>query len=210
VSLIDVSVLVKPGTPEWPGDAPYACGWTATRAQGAAVNLSVITMSPHVGTHADAPLHVEDGLEASDALPLETFLGRTWVCTVPEGSTTVDLSVLRTLPRAGPLERLLLRTGCTVAVGAFPKRWPVLTVRAVRALLGRGLRLLGVDTPSVDDRESKRLDVHHVLFAGGAYNVENLDLRHVPDGEYDLFALPIRLGSLDAAPVRAALRRVRI
>jgi arylformamidase len=73
-------------------------------------------------------------------------------------------------------------------------------------LLGRGLVLLGVDTPSVDGRHSKTLDVHKALFGGGAFNLENLDLRAAPDGEYDLVAYPLLLQDLDAAPVRAVLR----
>jgi len=58
----------------------------------------------------------------------------------------------------------------------------------------------------VDARESKGLAVHHRLFAGGAYVVENLDLSAVPAGRYELVALPLRLAGLDAAPLRAALR----
>ena len=64
---------------------------------------------------------------------------------------------------------------------------------------------MGVDAPSVDDRDSKTLDVHQALFSGGAYVLENLDLRGVAEGRYDLIALPQRLGGLDAAPVRAVL-----
>jgi arylformamidase len=73
-------------------------------------------------------------------------------------------------------------------------------------LVKRGLRLLGVDAPSVDERESKSLDVHHALFDGGAWVLENLDLRAVRAGSYELMALPQRLDGLDAAPVRALLR----
>jgi arylformamidase len=79
----------------------------------------------------------------------------------------------------------------------------------VKTLLGRGLRLLGVDAPSVDPRESKSLPVHHMLFSGNAYILENLDLRRVPPGPYELIALPLKLMALDAAPVRAVLRESR-
>ena len=81
-----------------------------------------------------------------------------------------------------------------------------MSVAAIRVLLERGLVLLGVDTPSVDARHSKTLDVHHALFGGGAFNLESLDLRGVDDGEYELVAYPILLHGLDAAPVRAVLR----
>jgi arylformamidase len=204
--LRDISIAVKPGTPEWPGDTPFSCTWAWQMARGASVNVSSFTTSPHVGTHADAPLHVRDGWPASHELPLGAFMGPAVVCTAPAGATTLELGDLGSLPPEGNVERLLLRTGCSIAGGSFPERWPVLTVGAVRALLRRGLRLLGVDAPSMDARDSTSLAVHRALFEGGAYNLENLDLRGVEDGAYELIALPLLLEGLDAAPVRALLR----
>lgn len=204
-TLRDISIPLAPGTPEWPGDTPFSCGWTWSIALGASVNVSVLTTSPHVGTHADAPLHVRDGWPAADALPLSAFAGPARVLTVPAEARPLELVDLRGLPN-GPVERLLLRTACSIANGTFPAGWPALTPAAVRALLARGLRLLGVDAPSVDLRESTALETHHALFAGGGYNLENLDLRGVADGTYELVALPLKVAGADAAPVRAALR----
>ena len=203
--LLDITILLGTGTPEWPGDTPYDCRWTSALAQGASVNLSSITMSPHVGTHADAPLHVRDEWPAADALPLHAFAGPCRVVDVSGHQGTIAYEQLA-LPERGHLPRLLLKTGCTIASHAFPRTWPVLATDCVDALLRRGLLLLGVDAPSVDARESTSLDVHHRLFAGGAYILENLALSAIAPGEYELLALPMRLAGLDAAPVRAALR----
>ena len=203
--LYDVSVAVRVGTPEWPGDAPFDCGWTTRIADGASVNLSSISGSPHVGTHADAPLHVHDGWPASEALPLGAFLGEALVLDV-SGADAGPLPLAADDPRLRGIDRLLLRTGRTIAAGRFPDAWPVLTTAMADALARRGVRLVGVDAPSVDERESKSLEVHRALFAGGAYVLENLDLREVPEGRYELIALPQRLVGLDAAPVRAVLR----
>jgi len=192
----DISIALGPGTPEWPGDTPYSCRWTQQLARGDTVNLSAVTTSPHVGTHADAPLHVQDGWPPSDALPVGVFAGPAVVCSLDRLDTLSDRRV----------ERLLLHTGASIAGGAFPADWPALTVRQIEALLAQGLRLLGVDAPSVDARHSTALEVHHALFAGGGYNLENLDLHDVRDGDYDLVALPLKVIGLDAAPVRAALR----
>jgi arylformamidase len=203
--LHDVSVVVRVGTPEWPGDAPFECGWTTRIAEGASVNLSRVGGSPHVGTHADAPLHVHDGWPASDSLPLEAFLGDALVLDVsdaPAGPLPLDVGD----PRLAGVERLLLRTGRCIADGSFPPDWPVLDSGGAARLAERGLRLLGVDAPSVDARHSTRLEVHHALFGGGAFVLENLDLRGVREGRYELIALPQRLAALDAAPVRAVLR----
>jgi arylformamidase len=205
--LHDISVLVRVGTPEWPGDVAYSCGWTCRLADGASVNLSHVTASPHVGTHADAPLHVRDDWPASDALPLDAFVGPALVVDVSDAADGV-LGLDPDDPRLRGCERLLLRTGRTIAAGGFPAGWPVLAARTAAALAARGVQLVGVDAPSVDERESKSLQVHHALFGGGAYVLENLDLRDVEPGGYDLIALPQRLAGLDAAPVRAVLRRL--
>ncbi len=203
--LYDISVLLRPGTPEWPGDSPFDCRWTCRIREGSSVNLSMIAGSPHVGTHADAPLHVHEQWPASDALPLHPFAGPCTVLDVSSRAGPISLAQLG-LDDDAPVDRLLLHTGRSIAVGVFPREWPVLTTSCVDALLRRGLMLLAVDCPSVDERESKGLDVHHRVFAGGAFVIENLDLSAVPPGRYELLALPLRLGGLDAAPLRAALR----
>lgn len=174
-------------------------------AQGSSVNVSCLSGSPHVGTHADAPLHVRDGAAGSHTLPLAAFNGVAWVCDVQRLRGDLTLSRLE-LPSI-PIERLLLRTGASIAHGSFPEVWPSLGAEALAALLDRGLRLLAVDAPSVDERESKDLRNHHRLFDRGACILENLDLRDIDAGPYDLRALPVRYHGLDAAPVRALLRR---
>ncbi|HEX8849992.1 MAG TPA: cyclase family protein [Gemmatimonadaceae bacterium] len=203
MTLHDISVLTSVGTPEWPGDTPFTCGWSARIADGSSVNLTTITASPHVGTHADAPLHVRDGAAAAETLPLAAFLGPALVLDVQGEPRDLDEDLVARVP-AG-VERLLLRTGASIAGGSFPADWPALSSDAARALTRRGVRLLGVDAPSVDRRESKTLEVHHALFDGGACVLENLDLRGVAEGDYELLALPLRWAGVDAAPVRAVL-----
>ena len=201
----DISIALREGTPEWPGDTPYACRWASQIAKGESVNVSAVIGSPHVGTHADAPLHVRDGWPGSHELPLDAFVGPAAVVDVTAFSGVIETDALAFDPSVQG-ERLLLRTGRTIAGGQFPADWPTLSEACVRDLLGMGLRLLGVDAPSVDPRESKTLPVHHMLFSGNAYILENLDLRRVPPGTYELIALPLKLMALDAAPVRAVLR----
>ena len=204
--LHDISVAVREGTPEWPGDTPFACGWPWRMADGASVNVSAITMSPHVGTHADAPLHVRDGWPGADALPLDAFVGPARVLDVSDADGALELEALAARGELAGVARLLLRTGRTIAGGRFPDAWPALTERCAAALAAGGLLLLGVDCPSVDERESKTLAVHRALFGGGAYVLENLDLGAVAPGDYELLAPPLKLEALDAAPCRAVLR----
>lgn len=205
--LIDISVALREGTPEWPGDTAYSCRWTWQVSRGDSVNVSSTCGSPHVGTHADAPFHIDASWPRVDALPLEAFLGRASVIDVRGRQGPMEQSALGGGVIAGG--RLLLRTGCTIADGVFPAEWPWLSSSCVAALLAGGLRLLGVDAPSVDGRDSRSLEVHRALFGGGAMVLENLDLRGAPPGDYELVAAPLRLVGLDAAPVRAVLRALR-
>lgn len=210
-ALIDASVPLRAGTPEWPGDTPFACGWTARIADGASVNLSAVTLSPHVGTHADAPLHVRDGWPASDALPAGAFVGEAVVVDVSGAEGELSYTALagaaawQGVALAGAA-RVLVRTNRTIAGGTFPAAWPWLSAECVAALAAGGLVLLGVDAPSVDGRTSTTLDTHRALFGAGAYNLENLDLRAATPGRYELLAAPLSVVGLDGAPVRALLR----
>jgi arylformamidase len=173
------------------------------------VNLGVITTSPHVGTHADAPMHVESEWRASESLPADVFVGECVVIALPTDHPIADdvsVSTLAVLLGDARVTRVLLRTGYSIAGGRFPDDWPALTIDAAEWLLARGVRLWGSDAPSADRRTSQTLPVHHALFEGGAYVLENLRLNDVAPGRYELLAQPLAVHGADAAPVRAMLR----
>lgn len=203
--LMDITVPVSPATPEWPGDTPFSWNWVLEIASGGSVNASRINTSPHVGTHADAPLHVREHAAHAYELPLEHFAGRALVLGIEGDVRDVTWEEIEgRLPEAP--QRLLIRTGMSIADGTFPDDWPALDANCVHQLQARGLRLLGTDAPSVDRRHSKELATHHAIFDGGAFNLENLQLAGVRDGWYELIAFPAAFNGLDAAPVRAVLR----
>lgn len=206
--LHDISVTLAAATPAWPGDTPFSCGWAWDMSQGASVNVSRWVTSPHVGTHADAPLHVLRDGAGADALPLSAFIGEAQVVDVAHADGPITLDALRAAGWHPGTVRLILRTHRTTASGEFPACWPSLDPEAAKALVRDGLRLLAVDCPSVDDRESKDLAVHQAIFGGGAYVLENLDLRGVLPGDYELIAFPLKVDCCDAAPVRAFVRRL--
>ena len=208
MSIRDISIAMSPATPEWPGDTPFGCTWAWRMARGDSVNVSAISTSPHVGTHADAPLHVHDEWPGAEELPLDAFHGPAVVRSVPTDRDVLELADLGDLPSMS-IERLLLRTDCSIAGGAFPERWPALSPAAIDALVERGLRLLGTDAPSVDPRTSTQLAAHHALFRAGACILENLDLHAVANGTWELTAYPVKIAGADAAPVRAVLRELR-
>jgi arylformamidase len=139
---------------------------------------------------------------------LDAFYGPAIVVDVSSLTKEIEMEDLEKIQSLPVVERLLLRTGRTIASGAFPEDWPTLSEACVRTLLGRGLRLLGVDSPSVDPRDSKNLPVHNMIFSGNGAILENLDLRRVTPTMYELIAFPLKLMALDAAPVRAVLRQI--
>lgn len=209
--LYDISIPLSAGTPEWPGDHRFECGWTCRIEREDSVNLAAITTSFHVGTHADAPVHVHSAWPASQGLELDAFMGPVRVIALPpQHDVTHDVDVEQLVDLLGGIvpPRLLLRTGESVAGGAFPTDWACLSPTAAAWLVHQGLRLWGVDAPSVDRRESKTLPVHHALLGHNAFVLENLDLRDVPVGLYELIAPPLAVEGADAAPVRALLRGI--
>jgi arylformamidase len=203
--VIDISVTLSPGTPVWPGDTPFSCLWTWEMSRGSSVNVSAITSSPHAGTHADTPLHVTRDAAGSESLSLEPFRGPAVVVDVSGVENQIEIADLDSRTGTSIVTRLLLKTGRSIATGAFPARWPQLSVECASELTRRGVLLVGMDCPSVDDIDSKTLDVHHALLDHGVCVLENLDLRAVDAGEYVLDALPMKIAGLDAAPVRAVL-----
>lgn len=201
---LDISQPVTPATAAWPDDEPFSCGWTATIAGGASVNVGWTRGSAHVGTHVDAPYHFDEGGRRVGELPLDAFVGPARVIDAV-GRDALDASLFAGLDLAAA-PRVLVKTRERADPTRFEKRFPVLTPDAV-ALLGRsGVRLVGVDQASVDPWDSKDLAVHHALAKAGIVNVENLALDGVRAGRYELLAAPVKWVEMDAAPLRALLR----
>ena len=209
MTIWDISPTVSPDAPIFPGDEPYAVRETAALGPGCPVNLTALTLSPHIGAHVDAPFHFSaDGADAA-SLPLEPFLG---VCRVVHLIADVaDRLVTPTDLEAalgdvlGIPARILVRTRHE-ALTVWRNDFTAFDAEAIRWLAGRGVTLVGIDTPSVDPAESKDLPAHQALRETGIVNLENLVLDGVPAGDYELIALPLKLAGACASPVRAILR----
>jgi arylformamidase len=203
--IIDISQPILPATAVWPGDTPFTLSWTLSRKDGASVNLSAITLSPHTGTHADAPLHIGDDGSGAGELDLAAFMGPARViAAVPDARGLIPPSAFDGLDVASR-PRVLIKTGTGGDGRAWPAGFAGLSPEAARRLVEEGARLVGLDTPSVDPEASTTLDAHHILLEGGLVWLESLMLAHVDPGSYELIALPLRLVGCDASPVRAVL-----
>jgi arylformamidase len=204
--LWDISPTVAPDAPIFPGDAPYRLDWTARLSPGCPVNLSAITMSPHVGAHADAPLHYANGERDIADVPLDAYLGRCRVIHALGAAPLISVEHLQHAAHDLP-PRVLVRC-CERADTEWNEHFTAFAPEAIAWLAARGVRLIGIDTPSVDPASSKSLDSHHQLLQLDLRVLENLVLDEVPAGDYELIALPLKLQGACASPVRAILREL--
>ena len=70
-SLWDISPSVSTRAPVFPGDTPFQVLWNERINDGGVANISTIHMSPHVGAHVDAPMHLDSGaVDAQAAAPM--------------------------------------------------------------------------------------------------------------------------------------------
>ena len=208
--LYDISRALRHDLAPWPGDTPFDYRLTWRMADGASVNVGALTMSTHNGTHADAPLHYLAAGSSLDVLDLAVFAGPAFVLDVSAAGPSIEREHLSTAAvhlRNG-VSRLLLKTGAWPDDAVFPQRIPTLAPDVPAWLASLGVRLLGLDVPSVDAIDSQALPIHHALGAAAIFILESLDLSAIQEGLYELIALPLKIAGADAAPVRAILREL--
>lgn len=205
-SWIDISVPVRPGMPQWPGDPPVEVERVQDQAKGDEATVSRLSMSVHAGTHLDAPLHYFEGQASIETLPLDATVGPARVL----GIGSDDPVRPEDLERFGiqPGERVLLRTRNSDHVwktDSFVEDFVFLTPAAARYLAERRPRCVGVDYLSVGGFGPDGARTHQALLGAGVWIIEGLDLSGVEPGTYDLVCLPLRLRDAEGAPARAAL-----
>jgi arylformamidase len=208
--IIDISQPVTSTSACFPGDVPFSRKITLTYEDSKVVNLSAMTLSPHVGTHADAPSHIEGSFDEHGAMigavPLGGYLGPAEVVDLAPLDAAIEPKHLnKLLERTTLPERLLFRTQNSIRYHVFEEEYAYFSVAAVDELGKRGVKLMGLDTPSVDHVRSKNLEAHHALQSHSIVWLENLDLTNVKPGRYFLIALPLKFMELEASPVRAVL-----
>ena len=193
------------GAPVFPGDTPYRQRWAASIGPGCPVNVSEITLSPHVGAHADAPLHYDaDGATIGD-VDLSPFLGTCRVIHAIARGPLIEWAHIEHAVADLP-PRVLVRTYQRAPVDRWDGALAAYAPATIERLAALGVKLVGIDTASIDPADSKTLDSHQVIRRLNLRVLENLVLDDVPEGDYELIALPLKLVSADASPVRAILR----
>ncbi|ABO68514.1 arylformamidase [Geobacillus thermodenitrificans] len=203
---IDISQRLDEHIPVWPGDTPFSYRTRWNKAESGSVNVGQITMSTHTGTHIDAPFHFDNEGKRVIDLDLNIYIGPARVIHL-SNPKKIGIDELQTIDLHG-VTRLLIYTGAWTNRTTFPETIPYIDPPLAPYLKKYGVRLIGIDLPSVDPLTSKQLPAHHELHRCGIHILEGLVLDHVSPGDYELAALPLPLVNADGSPVRAALRKM--
>jgi len=206
MTLIDISPSLRVGMGVFPGDAAFIVSQTFAIGPDCPVNVASIAMSTHCGAHVDAPLHYDATGASIDTLNLADFIGPARVIDARGTGALCGYEEIASALEGAP-PRLLLRLMDRGNELAWPTGFRALAPETVERLALRGIRLIDVDVPSIDPETSKDLPSHMACRRHDLRIVENLVLADVAPGDYELIALPLKLRGLDAAPVRAVLRR---
>ncbi len=208
MTIYDISRTLNAALAPWPGDTPFGLTPVLRRQDGHSVNLTTITSSAHIGTHMDAPHHFADNAATVETLDLRIYWGLAQVVTVtktagpllPADLAGIDLALA---------PRLLVHSQ---ASHLDPTRFPdgfIYPSPELAAYLGQqGIILFGSDAPSMDEANSKEMPGHNALLQHGIAILEGLNLASVPDGVYELTALPLKIAGGDGSPIRAALKTI--
>lgn len=203
--LIDITPVIDESIAVWPGDTPYARTVNLDMAGGGNLTLSDVRTTVHVGAHADAPSHYSASGEDIATRGLHYYLGSCVVLHV-ENARGRRISPKDLEGKRIDATRVLLRTETFPDPRAWNDDFASLSPELVDWLHAMGVITIGIDTPSVDPFDDKELEAHQALLRHDMANLEGLVLTGVPEGQYELIALPLRLAGADGSPVRAVLR----
>ena len=209
--IIDISQRISSEIAVWPGDTRFDSFWVMRMANNDSVNVGSVTMSLHTGSHADAPYHFDDTGASIAECDLSAYIGPALLVDLTDGmgvenGFAITEKLLRPL-LSEKIERLLVKTG-TGNMTTFPEKFAHFSANAARLLADSEIRLVGIDTPSVDFVDSKELEAHLIFGKANICILENLALEHVSAAKYELIALPLKLAGMDASPIRAILRTI--
>ena len=204
----DISQVLWPEMPMWPGEAPLALYRSASISAQCPVNVGVIETPLHAGTHADAPFHYDAKGLASAECDLGPYVGPCILLDVRDAKDRVEPGDIDWLALTGA-ERVIFRTYDRFPADRWDPDFTAIAPAVIARLREAGVRLVGTDAASLDPQQSKTMDAHYEIQAGNMRILEGLFLDDVPAGRYELIALPLKIAKADASPVRAILREIQ-
>ena len=204
----DITVPIRSAMPVYEGDPGVKIDPWSAFAKGDSSNVSMLSFGAHTGTHVDAPAHFVEGARRIDALSLDVLIGPARVLRVPDDLNEIDPEFINRGDLSG-VERVLFHTrNSTFWNEGFRKDFTHLLPEAAQLLVDRGIKLVGTDYLSIEKFHSGHHRTHLTLLSNNVVIVEGLNLSEVPEGDYELICLPIKIaeGAGDGAPARAVLR----
>ncbi|MBN1982745.1 MAG: cyclase family protein [Chitinivibrionales bacterium] len=204
--IVDLSHTIEPAMPVFPGtespnfQIPYTLekhGFQETR----------LTLLSHIGTHLDAAAHLIPGGKTLDSYPLEYFYGNCCVIDATDHSCAVihkkHIESLQPIIQHSSI--VLLKTGWSTFWGKddYFGTYPTLGEEAAFWLSEQGVRIIGVDTISIDPINSKTLPVHRIILEKGMLIIENLtNLSQLPPHSFSIACFPLKVSAIDGFSVR--------
>lgn len=186
----------------FPGDPAFISRPVASLDRGDPAAVGQLSLGTHSGTHLDAPGHVLRGGGGIETLDLEALIGPCQVIRVEAGVARIGLNQVGRVARP----RVLFQTAAGSSLEVFDPTFAGLDEPAAMSLVAQGVRLVGIDAPSIDPmEESERLSAHRILLGAGVAVVEELDLSGIEPGAYQLYCLPLLIPGADGAPARVLL-----
>ncbi len=202
--IYDLTPKISPRLGVFPGDQAFERKVALSFKDGHNLELSSILGSAHLGAHADAPSHYNFKGMSIEKRPLGPYLGKAQVIRVP-GLKAKQRVMPEHIKSAIQAPRILIDTCSFPDPDLWNSDFCSFSPELLEFLADQGVRLVGIDTPSVDPEDSKALESHQVLFSRNYSVLEGLLLKDVPEGLYTLVALPLPYEHGDASPVRAVL-----
>ncbi len=208
MKIYDISLPISPNLPVWPGDPKIVLEEVASMDKGDNANVSHLAAGVHIGTHVDAPHHFLNDGRTVENLSLDILTGSSFVLHLDDAVDAITAEILDAAPIPPATLRLLLRTNnshqWTLDSPEFQRDFIAITADGAEWLVEHGIQLIGVDYLSVAPFTDS-VPTHRILLGAGIIIIEGCDLSQVPQGEYDLYCLPLKLIGADGAPARAIL-----
>jgi arylformamidase len=206
---IDISVTLRNGMPQWPGDEPFQITMAEEIRNGGSVNLCQISGSAHTGTHMDAPRHFIDGGQTLDTMPFSATVGRARVIEIRDPQAIRRSELERYAIQSG--ERILFKTANSRELWklrGFQQKFVSIPPETAEYLASAALMTVGIDYLSVGPFGESGAETHRILLRAGIWIIEGLNLDGVEPGEYDFVCLPMKIENSDGAPARAIVRKL--
>lgn len=205
--LWDISQPLHADLPVWPGDTAFRRDDNWVISEDSPVKVSRLTLSTHSGAHADAPEHYDRTGQDIASVSLEPYLGECVLVTADTGGSDVAPGDLD-WALIGDHRRVLVRTYENFPHDQWDSAFRAINAATIDKLAAAGCTLIGTDAASLDPETSRTLDAHHAVNRHDMRILEGLVFDGVPDGRYELIALPLPIVNADASPIRAILREL--